>query len=191
MVRPITIEVTEEKSGVAVVWGYPRDDVPEDDIGPLYEIPTYKMIVRGSLDDGKPSKREFEVIRFGVQQKTTKHQPQVVGLANDQTHAVKKWLPHYSVQSASSEEVGAWQVFGDFLIHDGPDDPLDRRSPFASIGCVELCGSRGFTVFNEHLVLLSGSKVPGQQDKLKEIGDSGTLEVHYLAASRPALKLLK
>lgn len=190
MVRKITIDVTDETMATAVVWGYPRDDVPEDDTGPLYEVPTYKLIVRGTMDNGQPAKREFEAIRFGVQQQTTKHQPRVVGLAKEQTHTVKKWLAHYAVHSAESEERGAWQVIGEFLIHDGPDNPRDKDDPYASIGCVELCGRRGFTIFNEYLQSISGSKQSGEQAKLREIGESGSLSVHYQAASRPKLKPL-
>jgi hypothetical protein len=187
-VRPITIDVTDETVGSAVVWGYPRDDVPQEDIGPLYEVPTYKIIVRGTFDDGTSAKREFEAIRFGVQQKTTQNRPRVVGLAHEQTHIVKQWLPNYAVHSASSEERGAWQVIEAFLIHDGPDNPLDRNDPYASIGCVELCGPRGFIVFNQYLVSLSGTTSSGLDHKLAEIGDSKMLRVHYAAASRPPVK---
>lgn len=190
--RQITINVTDKAVGSAVVWGYPRDDVPPEDIGPLYEVPTFKIIVRGTFDDGIPAKREFEAIRFGVQQKTTRHRPAVVGLAHEQTHVVQAWDPTYGPHSARSDERGAWQVIGeDFLIHDGPDDPLARENPYASIGCVELCGPRGFTVFNEYLVSLSGTTKSGLQDKLAEIGDSRILRVHYAAAVRPPLKLFR
>lgn len=189
--RAIMINVTNEIVGSAVVWGYPRDDAQEEDIGPLYEVPTFKIIVRGTFDDGILAKREFEAIRFGVQQKTTRDRPKVVGLAHEQNHIVKKWLSNYSVHSATSEERGAWQVIGDFLIHDGPDKPLDQSEPYASIGCVEICGPRGFNVFNEYLVSLSGMTKPGLQEKLVDLGDSGLLKVHYTATSRPPLKLVR
>lgn len=189
--RKIFIDVTDKVVGTALVWGYPRDDVPEDDIGPLYEIPTFKIIVRGTLEDGSPAKREFEAIRFGVQQKTTRDRPTIVGLAHEQTHIVKSWLPNYTVQSADSEERGAWQVFERFLIHDGPDNPLDSNEPYASIGCVELCGKRGFVVFNEYLVSLSGTTAAGVQDKLAEIGNGKIIIVHYIATSRPPLKVFR
>jgi hypothetical protein len=143
------------------------------------------------LDTGTAAKRDFEAIRFGIQQKTTKDRATVVGLAHKQTHVVRTWLPNYSVHSARSEERGAWQVIGDFLIHDGPDNPLDADDPYASIGCVELCGARGFIAFNEYLVSLSGATAPGIPEKLAEIGDRGVLTVHYAAAVRPALKLFK
>lgn len=190
-VRAITIDVTDETVGSAVVWGYPRSDVPQRDIGPLYEVPTFKVVVRGTFDDGTSAKREFEAIRFGVQQNTTRDRPTVVGLAHEQTHVVEKWFPNYGVHSAPSEERGAWQVIGTFLIHDGPDAPLDRNDPYASIGCVEICGARGFKVFNEYLISLSGTTASGLHDKLAEIGNGRILGVHYAAAARPPLKLVR
>lgn len=191
MLRKIDIFISGEIMGKAIVWGYPRDDAREDDIGPLYEVPTYKMVIRGSDDKGKEMKREFEVIRFGVHQKTTKHKPSVVGLAKEQQHVIKAWLPDYSVHSAESEERGAWKVIDDFLIHDGPDNPQDKDDPYASIGCVEVCGERGFIVLNEYLVSLSGSTAVSQQQKLSEMGNSGTMTARYEGTVRPPLKLAK
>lgn len=191
MLRSINIRIVNEIVGKAVVWGYPRDDVPQKDIGPLYEVPTYRMVVTGTDERSKPAKREFEVIRFGVYQQTTKHKPSVVGLAKEQEYVIKKWLPTYSVHSAESEERGAWQVYKDWLIHDGPDDPSNKDDPYASIGCVEVCGPRAFIKLNEYLISLSGSTAVSPAQQLAEIGDKGIMKVHYEGATRPALKEIK
>lgn len=79
----------------------------------------------------------------------------MVGLADHQTHIIKAWLPNYRVHSARSQENRAWQVYGNFLIHDGPDNPTEL---FATIGCVEVMGYRGFVKFNDLIISLSGPK---------------------------------
>jgi hypothetical protein len=191
MLRKIGIRLYSEIAGKAVVWAYPRDDAPENEDSPLYEVPTYKMIATGTDERSRDMKREFEVIRFGVHQKTTKDTPSVVGLSKEQEYVIKKWLPHYAVHSAESEERGAWQVYNDFLVHDGPDDPLDKKEPFASIGCVEICGSKGFTQFNDFLISISGATAVSPEKKLIEIADNGIITMYFDAAIRPKLKPIK
>ena len=110
----------------------------------------------------------------------------MVGLADAQTHVIKAWLPHYSVHSARSLEIGAWQVYGNFLIHDGPDDP--HNEVYASIGCIEICGMpRGFDAFNDFLISLSGPKSTQRADQLAEIGNARNLSIGYLKAKRPTV----
>ena len=103
------------EKGTVTTFGYP------DGRTNLFLIPTYALTVRGTDDAGAPTSRTFEVLRFGVQQKGSQP-PRVVGLADPQVHVIKAWLPSYSVRSARSSERGAWQVYDNFLIHDGPDD---------------------------------------------------------------------
>lgn len=54
-------------------------------------------------------------------------------LADAQVHVVKAWLPHHKVHSAPSIEDGGWQVYGNFLIHDGPDNDVNVH---ATNGCM-------------------------------------------------------
>lgn len=90
------------------------------------------------------------------------------------------------MHSAPSVEKGAWQVYGNFLIHDGPDDPASQV--YASIGCVEICGGpNGFVKFNDYIISLSGTKAKTRAKKLAEIGRSKIMKITYLAASRPPL----
>ena len=178
--RAITLEVGNTPIGTALTWAYPNGRA----MG-LFRIPTYSLDVLGKTDDGAVSKRRFEVFRFGVQGKSAT-QARVVGLADQQTHVIKAWLPHYTVHSARSVEKGAWQVYDDFLIHDGPDDP--KTEVYASIGCVEVCnGPRGFDDFNNYLISLSGSNAPSRNAKLSEIGRSGKMKISYMKATRPPL----
>jgi RHS repeat-associated protein len=184
--RNIKINIGSKPIGTAVTWTYPNDD------GELYEIPTYEMTVTGTDDAGNKVEKKFEVLRFGVTKKTSGSPPQVVGLAQKQSHKIKAWLPNYSVHSSDAStdaEAGAWQVYGNFLIHDGPDNPQDVAEPYASIGCIEVCGGpQGFVQLNNLLISLSGSQQSTRQQKLAEIGSSGTITISYEAATRPPVK---
>ena len=184
--RNIKISIGSKPIGTAVTWTYPNDD------GELYEIPTYEMTVVGTDDAGNKVEKKFEVLRFGVTKKTFGSPPQVVGLAQKQSHKIKAWLPNYSVHSSDAStdaEAGAWQVYGNYLIHDGPDNPQDLAEPYASIGCIEVCGGpQGFVQLNNLLISLSGSQQRTRQQKLAEIGSSGTITISYEAATRPPVK---
>lgn len=94
-------------------------------------------------------------------------------------------MPNYRVHSADSKENGAWQVYEDFLIHDGPDNASEL---FATIGCIEIMGERGFVRFNDLLVALSGLRDGPRAGKLKAIGSGGKVVISYEAAVRPQLK---
>lgn len=181
--RKVTLSVGNTIIGRAITWSYPHDDYK------TYEIPTYELRVEGKDDTGLQQNRIFEVIRFGVHRPASDASPVVVGLAKEQTHTIKQWLPNYTVHSAPSVEDGAWQVYNNFLIHDGPDEP--QREKYASVGCIELCGKpRGFTQFNDFIITLAGSKRRTRDEQLAEIGSSGVVSIRYATAARPPLKVL-
>jgi hypothetical protein len=163
---------------------YPTWAYPDGESLGLYSMPTYKMTASGTDGAGKSVDLTFEVFRFGVQSKDgrTAH---VVGLAAPQTHVIKAWIPSYIVHSAHSTENGAWQVYDNFLIHDGPDT---TDEVFATIGCVELIGINAFNVFNDAVIQLSGPAATSRGDQLKEIGKAKNISITYEGASRPALK---
>lgn len=160
-------------------WAYPNGG----GLG-TFATPVYQLSASGVDDVGGKSSRIFEVLRFGVQCEDRKT-ARVVGLADNQTHVIKRWIPDYDPHSFVSNEIGAWQVYGSFLIHDGPDTV---REVSATIGCVEIMGNQGFIDFNDFIISLSGAKAASRDDKLKEIGNSGKLSIHYLPAKRPPLK---
>jgi hypothetical protein len=179
--RPVKLLVGSTPIGTAVTWAYP------DGGAETYIIPTYELTASGKDRSGVLHQRKFEVIRFGVLQKGKRGQPTVVGLANHQIHIIKAWLPHYTVHSASSPEKGAWQVYENFLIHDGPDDT--HRQVYASIGCIEICGGpNGFVDFNNYLIQLSKPKSTSRAEQLKEIGGARNISIEYEKASRPPLR---
>jgi hypothetical protein len=179
--RQVKLVCGAKPIGKALTWPYPAGS-PSD----LWVVPTYQLEVSGTDSAGAKSKRSFEVLRFGVQGRPHKS-PRVVGLASLQKHTIKRWIPDYSVHSARSVERGAWVVYGNFLIHDGPDDP--SLQVYATIGCIEICnGPKGFDDFNDYLIELSGPTASNRADQLVEIGNAKNMVITYMKATRPALK---
>jgi hypothetical protein len=85
-------------------------------------------------------------------------------------------IPTYEVHSVSSREDGPWQVHGNYLIHEGPDDPKGQL--YATAGCIEVCGGpNGFVAFNRFLVSLSGTTKLTCSDQLKQIGDIACMSI--------------
>ena len=180
-VRKMLMTVGGTPIGEGITWAY-----PDGSHSVHYRIPIYRMTVTGTDGQGDSVSKDFDVYRFGVQ-KTGSTAPKSVGLADKQTHTMEMWLPHYSVHSAVSAEMGAWKVYGDFLVHDGPDSPQSVVSPYATIGCIELCGPAKFDALNDLLISLSGLTSGTRKDKLNAIGNSGKLKISYVAATRPPL----
>lgn len=184
-IRNIKITVGNQIVGYGRTWTYPNND------GKIYKIPIYQVFVDGIDDNQKANNSVFSAYRFGVTRKTKDSPPTIVGLSDHQTHTIKAWLPKYTVHSygyGDPREYGAWIVYDSFLIHDGPDNPLTQV--YATIGCVEICyGPRGFEMFNDTLISLSGSKQPTRDKKLVEIGNSRKVIITYRKAERPPLVL--
>ena len=173
----LTVGATSSKEGKT--WAYPNGAARGK-----FLIPVYQMTVAGTNSIGTPINETFPVFRFGVQCKDGKT-AHVVGLAQQQTHVIKQWDPNYKVHSAVSKEDGAWQVYGNFLVHDGPDNDTEL---FATIGCVEVMGPKGFLKFNNLLVSLMDPPGSSLNEKLSAIGSSKKLTITYNKATRPALK---
>lgn len=177
--RAIDLHVGNKPIGKALTWAYPSGQK----FGTFF-ISTYELTVSGLDDKGRVANKAFEVFRFGI--KCEKGgTPRVVGLADQQTHIIKAWLPNYTVHSARSREQGAWQVYDNFLIHDGPDDP--KKEIYASVGCIEICNEpQGFDRFNDFIISLSGSTKPNRASKLVEVGNSKKMKITYQRAVRPS-----
>jgi len=63
--------------------------------------------------------------------------------------------------------------------------------PFATAGCIEICGGAMFTKFNDLILSLSGSTEKTMENKLAQIGSSGIMVITYMQAERPPLKMKK
>lgn len=178
-VRKVYMVVGGVPIGEATTWAYPNGSSLGN-----FLIPTYRLTVAGSDNTGQSVSQSFEVFRFGVQCKDGKT-ANVVGLSDRQTHKIKSWTPTYRVHSARSPENGGWQVYDNFLIHDGPDN---QSEVFASIGCVEIMGPQGFVKFNDLLISLSGPAATDRDEQIVEIGAARNLSITYERSARPPLK---
>lgn len=184
-VRSMTMTVGGTPIDKGITYAYPD---PSPTV--FYKIPTYKMTVTGTTSSGASSSTDFEVFRFGVK-KESSGRIHVVGLADAQDYVIPLWDPNYRVHSAASTELGAWQVTGNFLVHDGPDDPRPSGpggQVYATVGCIELCGPAKFDALNDLLISLSGLTSGSRRQKLLDIGSSGNLKIVYETATRPPLE---
>lgn len=183
-VRSINVTVTSRTQGKSYVKSYKHDD------GKVYEVPLYVVSVRGTDDQGQPVSREFRAIRFAVKRDSLSDAASTVGLAESQQYVVPQWLPDYVLHSTQTAEVGAWQVSGNYLIHDGPDDPLDATNLYGGYGCIEIAdGPLGFDKFNDFILSISGATNTTRKEKLLAVGASGKLRIVYEEAARPPVKL--
>lgn len=152
-------------------------------------MPLYTMTVMGKDDSGKAQSRIFRIFRFGLYKPKPDSTVTVVGLADYQTHIIRKFKPDYILHSVEGPEYnpsnGAWVVWKTFYIHDGADDP--QTQAFGTIGCVEVCDPDGFIKLNDFIISLSGSTKSDRIEKLVEIGASGKISITYLKTSRPPL----
>jgi len=82
-IRQIKLTVSNTVLGVAKTFAYKYGRSLR------FRIPTYPLTLEGKLDDGKKFTKQYEVIRFGVQQKTPSSSPKVVGFAEYQVHKIK------------------------------------------------------------------------------------------------------
>ncbi|HGG58148.1 MAG TPA: hypothetical protein ENK31_10165, partial [Nannocystis exedens] len=183
-IRPILIKVGLALPETAASFSYP---IPDSN-GYNYRVPLYRVSVSGTDASGSQKSRDFSGMRFGLHNKTgDTSATRMVGLKDGKLYTIKRWIPDYKTHSHSSPEDGAWQVYGNFLIHDGPDDPAN---PSAVIGCVAIIGGpAGFIEFNDYIISLSGSTKTTRSEKLSEIGASGALSALYLKTERPPIEL--
>lgn len=174
--RKAKLTVTNKIVGKAYVSGYLHPS--KGGIGRTddqFEVPLYKMTLEGMDSNGKKQIREFEVIRFGVQQAKTGAPATVVGLRDEQTHVMKRWRSEYLEQDDGTY-TGAWTVYGGWLLHEGADDPI--KSAWGAVGCVEVCGNNQFERMNWLIRVFSGTKKQ-EEAAYQEIIRKGLLSIHY------------
>lgn len=170
LIRPVIVLITGQTNGTAIV-------VPGKKILEYYRVPLYEVYVNGMDSNKRPALASFLAIRFGVMRYGDGHTG-VVGLSQTQKYVVKNYFPDKYYRPNGRMEAGAWQVSGNYLIHDGPDDNSQTMSAF---GCIELYGPGAFGEFNRTLLALSGASSE------IELAQSGKLTVMYAAAEIPPL----
>ena len=176
-IRDIKLTVGNIIKGYGILKSYPVND------GKIYKMPLYVLTVEGQDDAGNRQTKDFNIFRFGIYKPSEKAAVSTVGLADKQTHIIRKYKHDYELHSTGDASNGAWVVWKTFYIHDGADDP--QTQAYGTIGCVEVCDPDGFINLNDFILSLAGSKQAGRDDKLIEIGASGKMVINYLKAARP------
>lgn len=155
-IREIKLTVGNTTKDFGVLKSYP---FPIEAPFPEYKMPLYVLTVEGTDDGGAKKSKDFRIFRFGIHKPSENSAVTVVGLADKQTHVIKKYKYDYRLHSTHNTPFnpsdGAWVVWKTFYIHDGADDP--RTQAFGTIGCVEICDPDGFIHLNDFIISLSGS----------------------------------
>ncbi|WP_179378042.1 hypothetical protein [Jannaschia marina] len=169
-IRPVRAHVKAKEVSWGLVHPYPEDD------GNTYKVPMYEMEVSGTGAGGNAISQSFEVIRFGVKRASANDAPSVVGLKDKQSHTLKR----------VGYMGGSWQLYGNFLIHDGANDP--QSSTWGQIGCIEVTGKTGGTdnwaVFEALLLRISGARNAADLGASKQF----TIDLDAVVQRPPLLK---
>lgn len=167
--RKLTLTLDGKPNGnYAYTWDYPDGEFTNH-----YKTPLYTLRISNGIHT-----KAFQVIRFGPRYVRNEGYS-VAGLADHQTHSLT-WYPEYKLHSTDTAENGAWIVYGNFLIHDGPDtnNPNRADSMIGTAGCLEVFGPNGFSNFNRVLRELGG--VTSNKDV--------DTKITYLKAIRPVIR---
>lgn len=166
--RDVTITITDEIIGTATLHAYPYDRKKH----PLFEVPTYKMIVSGTDNNGNIQSFEYEVVRFGVKVQSPGGAPYIQGApAGSYTSSYYK--------SNFIGNTGAFNIIGPYFIHAGNLN----TSSMGNNGCISLCGwSKSWNGFTQNLISLSGTS------DFKLMSSSGIIKINIAIATTPQLK---
>jgi hypothetical protein len=173
--RRLLVIMTNQMVGTGLVAGYhPSKDIPN---AGTYKVPLYKMLL-GTADGSSRAHdgpvHEFAAIRFAV---SVKHDPPaVVGLAQRQEH-ILSWATYMG---------GSWNLYGNFLIHEGAGSP--QTEAWGSFGCLEVTGPDGWSNFKKKVLELSfGADLATTVNPERAITAAKSFLCRVEAATRPAL----
>jgi hypothetical protein len=159
--RKVIITLTNKILGQYEARSYPHDNMTDDNLIELYNVPIFEIVISGT-DDSK-QKKEFlhKAPRFFPYWNDPKVFPDPhyktkgwvnSGLSAARTVIVPRYIKDYQVQNRYSPGLGAIVMKGTFYIHGGPADEKDFG--FGSAGCVEIIGD--LNVFKADIAVLSG-----------------------------------
>jgi hypothetical protein len=150
MANEVTITVTSKIIGRK--WALSPYNPTDGVIGaPEYLVPTYIMKVSGVSS-------HFKVIRFGIKRTNLNPPPKTricdVGLFKNNIYTAT-WIPTYTVHSGPGSVPGAWQIYKNFLIHEGSSNPSDA---WGTYGCVEVVGAGEWSRFIKSVKKTGGAE---------------------------------
>jgi len=190
--RKVEIVVTNIIVGSYEARSYPHDERDENNIVPLYQVPVYKILVKGTDASGNNKSFEFMAPRFmPYYNNPKKPDPDYAtkgwvnaGLSAARTVIVSQYKQNYAIHNIYSPGRGAIVVKGTFYIHAGPASL--HAAGAGSAGCIEIIGD--FDAFKKVIAELSGL-LPGSSDSaIQQLVNSRKLIVTIQAATPPDIK---
>jgi RHS repeat-associated protein len=167
------------------------------DVSPTYfTVPVYTLTISGTDANGQAVSQSWDVLRFMPFKNTTNDaehdyktiapSPIMSGLSNAQNKIIHTYKPDYQLYNTYSPENGAFVIQGGFYIHDGPDD-LVNNPGWGSAGCMEVCGSTGFSEMKDFIKTISGSTLP-TEEAITEIVNAGKVNLVIQKAKVPVVQ---
>ena len=190
--RQVEIVVTNIAVGNYEARAYPHDETDANGLTPLYRVPVYKILVKGTDTNNKNKVFEFMAPRFmpyyNNPQRPNSHYTTKgwvnSGLSTARTVIVSQYKQNYEIQNRYSPGRGAIVVMSTFYIHAGPDSLQDFG--FGSAGCIEIIGN--YDTFKKAIAELSGFS-PGSPDSaIQQLVNARKLIVTIQAATAPNIK---
>ena len=189
--RDVTITISGTSNGLS----YQAKTYPEYN-GKRYGVPIYSLTVMGTNSKGEKVSRTWNVLRFmpylnqnpqntGYKQ-ATGSTPIMCGLSDERHSTIQSYNPNYQVHNSQTPENGGFVIYGNFMIHDGPDS--ENNTGWGAAGCMEVMGDEGFTKLKSFIFDLSGSRDPNMEQGLKEFVSSGKLHINIEQSKRPSVE---
>lgn len=193
--RDVLITISSETTGEKYVAKlYPSRDKNGDGNEDKYEVPVYKIYIKGVDDGGRPVVKNWSALRFTpfwndpldpVSSYKTRGFV-VAGLSSFAKQRITNYVSGYTLHNTYSEYTGAIQLRGNFLIHAGP--PSMASQGWGGAGCVEIIGD--FNSFRNDIIALSGSKISTIPEAMMSIIKNRKLLVEMPYAARPESKYI-
>ena len=168
-INKVQVTVTSKVVGETTTRSYADDSY-------LCDVPLYEVKVTGANKE-----YTFKAIRFGLAYKWNGNfmkEPEIVGLAEAQTHVISGWLPKY-LSEINGFPKGAYIIYGGHYFHSGSTPTFPN---VAVVGCIGIHGRGEWVRFCDAITEMAGT------DNELDIVRKGKLVVTIEAASKPPRK---
>jgi len=171
---------------------YPMNDRDHDGRSDKYEVPVYKVFIKGVDSSGTKVVKEWTALRFmpfwnDPQNPSSYYKSKGFissGLITFPKQIIKNYLRGYEIHNTTSPEIGAIQLKGNFLIHAGPVSLA--QAGWGSAGCIEIIGN--FTAFRREILQLANCFISELQSAMESIVNARKLSVEIEHAASPIFK---
>ncbi len=171
---------------------YPTIDKDYNGKMELYNVPVYKVFIKGTDSSNNAVVIEWKALRFMPyfnDPNNPSRDYKTLGWANSGLHSLERkavtlYKPDYLTHNRYSPSSGAIVMRGTFYIHAGPRSITDHG--WGAAGCVEIIGD--FDNFKNDIRKLSGSDKTDLHDAILELVSARKLYVKVDYAEPPNIK---